>query len=265
MSGDVHRAMAGVVALGLTMVACSGGATPGEEPGPTAGPAPAEVALRVYCDHMDLGTPDDVRFPEDPLDGDALDALEEALVALGSPTEEEYFAGYDWSVAEGGAARMILFGRPLGPEADRGVFGYANLAVGGDGWALEGWGGCRPQVYAAGYGPATAVLDPEVEPATSLPELNLWIVEQTCASGQAPTGREIVPVVVEDESQVTVTIVVEPVGGDADCPDNPWVPLTVDLDAPLGERAVFDGGTVPPVRLAWPPNPDTLAEQRHRG
>ena len=49
---------------------------------------------------------------------------------------------------------------------------------------------------------------------------------------------------------------VEPVSGAAECPGNPWFPVTVELDAPLGDRTVVDGHMYPREDLSWPPDTD---------
>ena len=45
---------------------------------------------------------------------------------------------------------------------------------------------------------------------------------------------------------VTIVVLVAPVEGMATCPSNPWHPITVTLDAPLGDRQLLDGHRHPP-------------------
>ena len=64
--------------------------------------------------------------------------------------------------------------------------------------------------------------------------------------------------VVEDDDTVTVTFWIEPLGdGFHTCAGSLGTPVTVTLDAPLGGRALLDGG-VYPARVARPGvGPDT--------
>ncbi|GAA1117595.1 hypothetical protein GCM10009582_13530 [Arthrobacter flavus] len=59
------------------------------------------------------------------------------------------------------------------------------------------------------------------------------------------------PVVVETEDEVTVYWTSQQIQGGADCPGNPWVERTLQLDQALGDRTLMDGST-------WPPAPVTL-------
>ncbi len=62
-----------------------------------------------------------------------------------------------------------------------------------------------------------------------------------CSSGV--TGETLAPVVTYKSEQITIRIDVEPFGGDAaDCQWNDAVPVIVQLDQPLGERTLIDGG-----------------------
>lgn len=48
------------------------------------------------------------------------------------------------------------------------------------------------------------------------------------------------PEVLETETEVVIAFAVVPVVGDANCPGNPSTPVTVSLDAPLGDRTLRD-------------------------
>lgn len=52
---------------------------------------------------------------------------------------------------------------------------------------------------------------------------------------------------------IVVSVTVEPLGGDQDCPGNPPTPYVLELTEPLGVRPLLDGGRYPP---APPANPD---------
>jgi len=51
---------------------------------------------------------------------------------------------------------------------------------------------------------------------------------------------------------VTIIVLVAPVEGGAECPGNPWHPITVTLEAPLGSRQLLDGHQYPRASLAAP-------------
>jgi hypothetical protein len=136
---------------------------------------------------------------------------------------------------------------------------HATLAREDAGWHLTSWSGCRPTVEAPAYGPAARlVLDPDIEPSPDSDQLAVWINETNCASGMAPVDRAVIPIVVDDADSVVITVLVEPVEGGADCQGNPWHPMMITLDQPLGDRHVFDGSTVPPEPRPWPPTAQSL-------
>lgn len=186
-------------------------------------------------------------FP--PLDDDAQAAFDELVSGETAVEAAGMFPGFEWSIASRDGDELVLFGQVVGPEGVDG--GYAQFARVGDRWQPSGWGGCRIDVDAAGLGPASVALDPDrpVDPTST--DLPVLINERACASGRAPVDRDVVPLVTESAASVTVVVLVEPVQGGAECPDNPWHPITIALDAPVGERALFDGGgqTTQPLGL----------------
>ncbi|MBA2337002.1 MAG: hypothetical protein H0V96_04465 [Acidimicrobiia bacterium] len=196
-------------------------------------------------------------LPDTPLDAEAMAAL--ASAASVDPVEAVFFDQYAWSVAMASPDQVTLFGRGLhDPDSDAPSYGTASFTKDGAGWRPDGWGGCRIEVSAPGFGNAHWVLDPETSPDPTTTELAVLIVEQNCASGQPPIGRDIVPVVTTDAGKVVITVLVEPVQGGADCPSNPWHPITIELPEPLGDRTLFDGGVVPHVARPWPPTASSL-------
>ena len=125
-------------------------------------------------------------------------------------------------------------------------------------WQINGFGGCRLEVSALGLGPATMILDPDREPDPASTELPVLIQERDCANGEAPIGREILPVVTETETTVEIAVLVAPVTGGANCPGNPFHPIVVTLEAPLGDRTVIDISTQPSQVRSWPPSQEDL-------
>jgi hypothetical protein len=132
-------------------------------------------------------------------------------------------------------------------------FADASFVMEDGTWKPEGWGQCRVVVAAPGFGNATWATDPESAPDPTASTLPIQIMERNCANGEPPEGREILPVVQGTADRVTITVLVEPVSGPANCPGNPWYPVSVDLGEPLGERPLYDGSTLPAVERLWPP------------
>lgn len=202
-----------------------------------------------------------VRFSSIPPDFDELPALnaeaEQALAELTTSAETSLEAGFlevddrTWSIAHRSDTELILFGRDADPAAvitDGAVYARFDRSNADEPFRPSGWGGCWIQVESATYGNASIAFDTTRPPDPSSSELPLVINERNCASGQAPKDREIVPVVTESDSQIVIIMLVEP-ASEADCPSNPWHPITVTLDSPLGDRTVLDGHTSPPVTI----------------
>lgn len=196
--------------------------------------------------------PDLDEFP--PLDDDAQAALD-ALVTGPTGVEAGGFEeDYRWSMAARTDDQLVLFGQPIDPDGER-SWADARFERRDGAWTPIGWGGCWVQIEAIGLGPATVGLDPSRPPDPESTEIWLLINELACASGRAPTDREIVPVVSETDDTVTVIVLVAPVEGGAECPGNPWHGITVSLDAPLGSRQLLDGHRYP-AQAVTPVDPD---------
>ena len=166
---------------------------------------------------------------------------------------------YEWFIAEQVDDRILLFGRPLipvGPGEPQ--FADALFEKAGEEWELKDFGQCHLEIIAPGFGPARWILDPAIQPDPASNLLSILTMERSCASGQPPIGREVLPVVVEHADRVIITVSVEPVTGGADCPGNPWHPMVVELEQPIGDRAFFDGNKVPPIERPWPPTRSSL-------
>lgn len=220
----------------------------------TTNPAPE---LRASCGAVELPGGLDPVLPSTPVDsvGEAALAAMEKLAA----GEYEFFEQYDWFTARATDERLVLFGTPRG-ETPEGAPAYANATFqrDGDTWRPDGWGQCRVEVSSPGYGIAHWVLDPEKDPASAGTELHLLINERNCASGEPPVGREILPVVLEDSDTITIVVLVEPVSGAAECPSNPWYPITIHLSEPIGDRSLFDASVAPRIERLWPPSQEVL-------
>ncbi len=212
-------------------------------------------------------------IPADPaelpaVDAEASKAMEEAMAAMGGVGTVGISDDVEWSIALRAGSRLVLFGETgagtpspgpttsSGEGGESGEGGYVVLELrrrDGGQWAFYSSGGCVIRLEALGLGAATTILDPDHRPDPASTQLPVLIQEQACASGQAPVDREVLPVVRETATAVEIGVLVAPVIGGAECPSNPWHPLTISLDAPLGDRTVVDVGVQPGVRRAWPP------------
>jgi len=116
-----------------------------------------------------------------------------------------------------------------------------------------GWGDCRLLEVALPEGRSRVeVTAPRGGVDPSATSLVVVVNELQCASGRDPAPYLGRPLVVEEDDRVLVTMSSEEVVGGADCQGNPHVPVTLDLDEPLGDRQLFDAGT-------WPPTPIRVA------
>lgn len=224
----------------------------------TAPPVDGDVpTLQALCEPVLLEGGLFPVLPDTPLDAEAMAAL--ASGASIDALEAAFFDQFAWSIAAAGPDHVTLFGRALyDPDSDPPSYGYAWFTKDEAGWRPSGWGGCHIEVAAPGFGNANWVLDPETAPDPASTELAVWITERNCASGQPPVGRDIIPLVTTEADKVIITVLVEPVDGGAECPGNPWHPISIDLPEPLGDRSLFDGGVVPHIGRPWPPTAASL-------
>jgi hypothetical protein len=253
------------LAVMLSLIAACGaapsavtGAPTSSIPGPittieeaTTASVTGTTPLEATCGAVMLPVTEPLALPDQPLDGVALNALEEADRTLGM--EGGFFDAYTWVIAEHSEQRLVLFGRAPGDDSADG-FADATFELRDGEWVASGWGGCHVVVSAPGYGnAATWATDPQSAPDPAFSELAIQIMERNCANGEAPEGREILPVVQRAADRVTITVLVEPVPGFANCPGNPWYPVVVDIGEPMGDRVLYDGSTLPAVERIWPP------------
>lgn len=122
---------------------------------------------------------------------------------------------------------------------------YVNLTLKGGRWKADGWGNCpllSPVPPAGKSWVEVAAADGlDRESAT----LEVLVTERQCASGRDPQPHLLEPTVVETAEDVTVTWTSAVVSGVADCQGNPAAPMTLDLDEPLGDRALLDASRWP--------------------
>ena len=216
--------------------------------------ASTQPGLVATCGPVEFSSvpPELDEFP--PLDAETQVIFDDFMTGPLS-VETGFLEGYEWTIALQTEAQLTLFGQRSDAPGDFVDVRFDNR----DGfWQATGWGGCSIDVSAPGFGSATTILDPDHEPDPSSTELHILIMERACASGEAPTDREVLPLVSETETTVEISTLVAPVAGGADCPGNPWHPVIATLSAPLGDRQVIDAQTQPGVERNWPPTNEDL-------
>ena len=99
-----------------------------------------------------------------------------------------------------------------------------------------------------GVGEVEWALDPDAPPPDAdSAEIRLLVTERGCASGQEMGERLLGPQVVETGDAVLIALGVIPQPGVHTCPGNPSTPVVVNLDAPLGDRAIRDAMSLGPI------------------
>ncbi len=201
------------------------------------------------------------RFPSAALAGIGLAEFENDAAAavlksiIAESAEPDIFPDHGWHRVAAGPGGVVFVGPFVAPGPGDPAWVMVEAAPGPDGWTADAYGACHAQpVLPDRIWHADFWLDPAAPPpgpdATTLHGL---IVERACASGQPPNGRVQAPVVVYDEHAVTVTVTVRETPGGADCPGNPEVPITIELEQPLGDRVILDGSVFPPRTTNVPP------------
>lgn len=84
-------------------------------------------------------------------------------------------------------------------------------------------------------------LDPDQpSPTASSTQIHVLAHERSCAGGRSMEDRVVGPDVRETDDAVMISFAVEPLPGDQECPGNPEIAFTIDLNHPLGDRTVID-------------------------
>lgn len=157
-----------------------------------------------------------------------------------------------WFIVEESETELLLFARSV-TEVDVGpLYENARFELVDGVWRAY-WGDCRIQVTKDGFGIATFQLDTDNPPQPSESTVHLLATERSCASGQAPNNREILPIAIETTEVVEIIVMVELPGGTQTCQGNPSFPVVVQLDQRLGDRLIRDAAMDPVVDHPWPP------------
>jgi len=128
-------------------------------------------------------------------------------------------------------------------NADGPVQGVARRVA--DGWDATVSGCQHPLTVTQGTVPVVWALAEMPDPQATM--LRVLATSRECASGMATGDRLRPPEVAETDDAVTITFTADPLPpGGYDCQGVPPTHATVQLAAPLGDRELLDGGTLPP-------------------
>lgn len=209
---------------------------------------------------MCQGTPVPARALTEPrpaieLSAEVRSVLEHPSVGIDQPLSE-------WLIAHESAERVVLM-HELEEPLDLGggdirtydliaISSAAEHALPADPpWGVDRATSCTPMLDLSPLTEAAVALDPDALPEPGDDRIALLVTEQQCNSGQPATDRVELVELVETDTTVEVVIGVQPNEGGT-CPSNPPTPFAVDLEQPLGDRAVLNAAVVPAREITVP-------------
>lgn len=145
---------------------------------------------------------------------------------------------------DGEVAQFIWIG-------DDGV-SFVSAEMGRNGWIWSGASGgglCDvSRLLPDGLGAVEWAVDPAYPtPDASTTELHILATEVACTGASEMGERLLGPQVVETETAVRISLAAIPLAGGHECPGNPSTPVTIVLEAPLGNRELRDGLLIAPI------------------
>ncbi|MEZ5245412.1 MAG: hypothetical protein R2707_09975 [Acidimicrobiales bacterium] len=224
------------------------------DPAGNTGDDPADPITTATDDDPVVGCPSGPTFPLSALDdvppvADAPAGVEAAMRTFLDDEEGAFWPQEGWRVLHETATQVLVV--HVGDRSTAAATGLSFMTLEADGdawrWAGASAGGDCPLQFQLdeGLGVVEWVLDPDQpEPGPDDTVVHVLATERACASAQAMGDRLNEPVVLADESQVSITFSVVPPTGYQDCPGNPATAVAVDLGEPLGERRLVDGRDV---------------------
>jgi len=237
---DLSHVLA-VVVLAAAIVGCGGGGPSGS--GASAAPSNDPLALRYSCGRFNFG-PEILGHGPGSAERDPNPAAEALRRHLALPGPDiDFLPDTGWILAgiDAQDAEFIALGGDLGMKS-------VSVENGPSGWKVSGWGDCSPRIVLAdGLGAAEWHFDPGAPvPGPETRIFDVLVTEMSCASGRPADGRIVGPAIVASDDLVLVMFAVRPLPGGQNCPSNPSTRVTIDLGEPLGDRALLDGGRLPP-------------------
>jgi hypothetical protein len=148
-------------------------------------------------------------------------------------------------VARDSNAVLFLYEQPADTIEDFRYL-YKRVEQFGIDWRLAGSGDCTPRAVAPpGYGQATWTLDPAFRtPGSDTRTLLILVNQLECSSGRSASGRISPAFVTWDERELVIEVFVQSIPGGGDCQGVSPTPATLRLPVPLGDRTLFDAGTI---------------------
>ena len=136
------------------------------------------------------------------------------------------------------------------------AWNYVGLRKKDDGWRLAYTGDyCQPLAWGRRKSGAILDLRDGHRPTAEDTRLRLLVYEVECHGTRVPPEEDIHPEVIYGKENVVVIVRIDWVEGGATCPGTPPFRYTVELDEPLGNRALVDAGQYPPYVLQEAPPP----------
>lgn len=127
---------------------------------------------------------------------------------------------------------------------------YAEFQKKKEGWQLWGGGDCRPETAKKGFNPVEFDVREQERPAVEDTEIQVRANEVACHGFEVPPEGDLQPEIIYGREHVVVILRVEQESGFFTCPGTPPFPYTLELDEPLGERALVDASEYPPLVVA---------------
>lgn len=221
----------------LVIAAVSLGGCGDEGPDLATGPEPESADL-VGCGA------DGLTFPRSALDtlhefSPPNSAVTEGMQSFLDSEEGDFWPQDGWRVLSSAGGVTVLLA-----DADSQLW-FQTLELSDGVWRWSGssaTGECPLRVPAPdGSNAVEWRLDPDEAAATpSSTEIHVLVHETACASGEPVGDRLVGPEVDLTATEVRVGFLAETQDGDFNCPSNPETPVTIQLEAPLGERDVVD-------------------------
>jgi hypothetical protein len=176
--------------------------------------------------------------------GPEFDALR--AVTVGRPDRDGSLGPTFREVARDSQSVLFLYERGGFRVADGGRFIAIRVARDGTGWRMGNYGDCfLMAVPSPGYGRAHWTLDPAFKaPGPDTRTLHLLVREEACSGGRTASGRISSAFVTWDADELVIELFVQTLPGDHECPGVPATPATLRLPVPLGDRTLFDAGTI---------------------
>lgn len=256
---STRRVAALVAILALLAVSCGDDADTSAGPGaPTTtssdlGDQPGPITTAGDQDPI-VGCPSGATFPLSALDdvppvSDAPDGVIAAMRSFLDDEEGAFWPQDGWRVLHETPDLVLLV--QVGDRSTAADTGLSFMTVAREAGEW-GWSGASsradcPLLFQLddGLGVVEWELDPDQpEPGPDATTVHVLATERACASAQPMGDRLNDPVVLADDSQVSITFSVVPLEGGQECPGNPAVAVAVDLGEALGSRRLIDGREV---------------------